>query len=184
MTDIRSSVLRMRSLMEGIFTVNRADAGVLECKPMAVDIRKLINKVINEAKLQHPGQHPLEAQCHDELPEVVGIDAELVRIVLTNLVGNAIKYSPNETAIKVNASVVANQLALSVQDFGIGIPSAEQSKIAKAYFRASNTTGIKGTGLGLTIVRRAVDAHGGVMAIQSEAGKGTTVSVAVPLSPA
>jgi PAS domain S-box-containing protein len=180
LTDIRSSVLRMRSLIEGVFTVNRADSGALVCKPQPVNLRDLIENVLVEAKMQHPGTHHVTYEPASGVPEALHIDPELTRIILVNLVGNAIKYSPKGTPVAVSVSIVSDQLAISVRDEGIGIPTADQSRIAKAYFRASNVSGIKGTGLGLTIVRRAVDAHGGVMAIQSEAGKGTTVSVGIP----
>ncbi len=183
--DIRTSVLRMRSLIEGIFTVGRADAGALVCRPMAVDIQKLIQTVTYEAKLQHPGQHEIRIESGVfELDGNVLIDPELARIILVNLIGNSIKYSPTATPIIISTHIVTgagDKLTIVVQDFGIGIPIADQSRITQTYFRASNVTGIKGIGLGLTIVRRAVDAHHGSMLVESTPGSGTRVEIVLPL---
>jgi signal transduction histidine kinase len=97
------------------------------------------------------------------------------------LLSNAIKYSPPGSPVRVALQYENGSAILRVQDEGIGIPPEAQTRLFDAFHRAKNVGNIPGTGLGLAIVKRAVDAHGGSIVAESEAGKGTTFTVCLPI---
>ena len=105
-------------------------------------------------------------------------------LIFGNLVGNALKYTPAGGKVTVNVQPGEGRVRVSVTDTGIGILPEDQGRLGEEFFRASNAkaTGITGTGLGLSIVRHNLDRFGGEMAIQSEVGRGTTVTITLPCS--
>ena len=107
-----------------------------------------------------------------------------MRQVLDNLLSNAIKYTPEGGRITVTLRLTEDAFAISVQDTGIGIPPEELPRLFSKYHRVqdSRTKGIKGTGLGLLIVKEIVEAHGGRIEVQSEPGRGSTFTVFLPRS--
>lgn len=102
-------------------------------------------------------------------------------IVLTNLISNAIKYSPSGSTIHFHLNCQDNQAIFQIKDKGIGIPKKDQIHLFETFFRGSNVGKIPGTGLGLAIVKRCVDLHRGYIQVESEEGIGTTVTVTLPL---
>lgn len=110
-------------------------------------------------------------------------DADMLGIAIVNLIENAVKFSPGPAPrVTVSCVIEAGRAVIAVSDSGIGIPSAEIDKVAERFARASNASDIEGTGLGLSLVRRIVAAHGGEVAISSEEGVGTTVRIHLPLA--
>ncbi len=118
-------------------------------------------------------------------PVVVDIDLERMEQVLTNLIGNAIKYSPQggSVLIRLEADSQARIARLSIQDQGIGIPRHQQAQIFGRFIRAENASawGIGGTGLGLYLCRELVERHNGRLWFESEEGQGSTFSFTLPL---
>jgi signal transduction histidine kinase len=108
------------------------------------------------------------------------LDDKLLYQVVTNLLSNAIKYSPEGGMVYIDVACEAEQLTLKVSDEGIGIPAKDQQRLFTAFHRASNVGAIAGTGLGLLIVKHAVDLHGGAIVFQSKEGVGTTFVVTIP----
>jgi signal transduction histidine kinase len=102
--------------------------------------------------------------------------------VLGNLLSNAIKYSPAGGEVRFTVTREEAALKFVVADQGIGIPEEDLPRLFSNFHRASNVSGIPGTGLGLSIVKRAIEAHGGQISVHSEAGRGTTFAVFVPLT--
>jgi signal transduction histidine kinase len=102
--------------------------------------------------------------------------------IVTNLICNAMKYSPSKGEIDVTLEGDADKVKFTVKDSGCGIPEDEISELFKPFKRFSNVKNIKGTGLGLFIVKQGVDAGGGEILIESKQGEGTTVSVILPKS--
>ena len=108
------------------------------------------------------------------------MDEKILRHILNNLLSNAIKYSPERDRVNFELICQSKQAVFKIQDFGIGIPQSEQNKLFDSFHRANNVGSIPGTGLGLPIVKRSVDLHEGTVAIHSEVGIGTTVTVTLP----
>ncbi|MCK4901685.1 MAG: ATP-binding protein, partial [Anaerolineales bacterium] len=123
----------------------------------------------------------IELEIQPDLPQVLGNPIRL-RQMLSNLIGNAIKYSPEGSQINIRAATENRQVILQVRDNGIGIPLADQSKIFDKFFRASNVPeGIPGTGLGLAIVKSIVENHGGRIWVDSSPGQGAVFFVVLPV---
>jgi PAS domain S-box-containing protein len=184
---IQSTVMNMSRLLEDVLILGRADAGRLEFKPAGLDLvafcRGLVEELRTIAEPNHwlqfaPGALAAEAQ----------VDAKLLRQILTNLLANAIKYSPAGGAVRLTLSVQAGWATFQVQDEGIGIPEEAQGRLFETFHRANNVGTIPGTGLGLAIVKKAVDLHRGTIAVASQvsrqaggqAGHGTVVTVRLP----
>jgi signal transduction histidine kinase len=145
----------------------------------------LARECVNVAVLRHHLQPAsIELDAHDEGPLVVRGDAEELRTVITNLLDNAVKYSPE--AVRVSVSVAAPEpqtVWVRVQDRGVGIPKKQLKRIFNRFYRvqARGLKHVKGTGLGLYIVRTIARAHGGRVFAQSEGeGRGSTFTLELP----
>jgi signal transduction histidine kinase len=110
------------------------------------------------------------------------LDSKLVRYTLTNILSNALKYSPTGSAIHFDLTWHQDQVVFKIQDQGIGIPSEDVPRLFESFYRASNVGTTPGTGLGLAIIKQCVDLHGGNISVDSVVGKGTTFTVTLPLS--
>jgi len=113
---------------------------------------------------------------------IVNCDTSLISIALINLIQNAAKYSPEADEIQITSSLKGEILEVSITDFGIGIPLSEQEKIFRPYYRIEKNNIIRGTGLGLSLVRRIIDLHAGYIRLKSSEGKGTTIKIGIPLN--
>jgi signal transduction histidine kinase len=113
------------------------------------------------------------------------LEADAMRIeqVLSNLVTNAIKYTPPGGSVDIEAKPLDDAWQFTVTDTGIGIPAEEQHNLFERFFRASNTKDLRipGTGLGLVICKFIVEFHGGTIDVESEVGRGTVVTVSIPI---
>jgi signal transduction histidine kinase len=116
-----------------------------------------------------------------DLP-LIHADQETLGRAIWNLLDNAEKYSPGCPTIRVDVEREGVGIAIRVQDHGLGIPEAEQRDILRKFVRgtAADTTGIKGTGIGLAMVKHIVDAHGGSLRLESAPGEGSTFSIVLP----
>jgi signal transduction histidine kinase len=110
-------------------------------------------------------------------------DAKLLFQAFSNLLSNAIKYSPGGGAIEVDAGLAADEVVVAIADHGIGIPAADLGHLFERYHRGSNVSGIVGTGVGLYLVKMAVDMHGGHVEVASQEGNGARFVVRLPLKP-
>ncbi len=118
----------------------------------------------------------------DDLPKKVAGDPRLLRCAFSNLISNAVKYSPEDSRVEVFGKIVNGALAVGVEDQGIGIPPDELERVRERFRRGSNVGSIPGAGIGLSLVQQIVDQHGGGMSIESEPGKGTRIAVFLPLN--
>lgn len=174
--QIHSAVQHMTSLLEEVLLIGKADAGKLDFKPQLTDLKSISQKLMADLQLAAGDRYTLSFSSQG-LAQEVWIDQKLLRQILTNLVSNAIKYSPGGGIVQLKLIYDANSIHLQVKDEGIGIPAEETERLFDAFFRASNVGVVQGTGLGLATVKRCVDLHGGQIAIASELDKGTTFTV-------
>jgi signal transduction histidine kinase len=110
-------------------------------------------------------------------------DPKLLFQVFSNLVSNAIKYSPSGGPIEISAGIETKQVVVAIEDHGIGIPAKDLDRLFERYHRGSNVSGIVGTGVGLYLVKMVVDLHGGSIAVKSKEGEGTRFTVRLPIKP-
>jgi signal transduction histidine kinase/GAF domain-containing protein len=182
-TTIDQSTSRLVELTEDLLDVTRLQAGRLELRLEAHDLVALARRVAKRLQVT-TSQHTLTVHADSEYA-VVLIDVKRVEQVLTNIITNAIKYSPDGGSIDITIGddPATDSATLSVRDEGIGIPQAQQGRIFGRFERAENarTLGIGGTGLGLYLSRELVVRHGGRIWFESTEGRGTTFYITLPL---
>ena len=118
------------------------------------------------------------------MPGKVLADERLLRHIFTNLLTNAVKYSDAGQAVRFEIVCAKADIVCTIRDQGIGIPEADREWLFHAFHRGRNVGDRPGTGLGLVIVKRCVDLHGGKIKVDSEPGEGTSVTVMLPISSA
>jgi signal transduction histidine kinase len=179
---IRTAVLRMTSLMDNLLNSSRLfDGGAgLYYHPVEIDLAALLHDVCQLHREIAPRSQIWEDFGGQPLP-VVG-DSKLLFQVFSNLLSNAIKYSPGGGLIKIGARTESGQVAVVVEDRGIGIPEGDRERLFTRYGRGSNVSGIVGTGVGLYLVKMVIDLHHGDVAVESREGEGSRFSVRLPLN--
>ena len=176
---VRNSVARLTELMESVLSVSKLEAGTIELKPTPCNFKDLILEVANTYLEVNP-TYEISADVKG-LPEHFIADPKLMRQVLSNLISNAVKYSPDGAQIDIEAtSCHDGGIKIDVHDRGVGIPADELDKLFKRFFRASTSAGIAGTGIGLHMTQAFVEMHGGRVDIVSEVGVGSTFTVSLP----
>ena len=175
---IQASVKHMTSLLNDVLLLGKADAGKLELQPGEIYLSEFCQELVEETQLTtKTHQIIFQVECDRD---TVCMDGKLLRHIINNLLSNAIKYSPDSDRIIFALACHSKQATFRVQDFGIGVPVEEQDRLFDSFHRAGNVGSIPGTGLGLPIVKRSVDLHGGTILVESKVGIGTTFTVVLP----
>jgi two-component system OmpR family sensor kinase len=178
---IRAAVLRLTHLIDNLLSSGRLIDGGAELyfDPAGMDLTALLHEVCQLHREMVPGVEIAERFAAVPMP-MLG-DAKLLLQIFSNLLSNAVKYSPNGGGIEVEAAIVANEAVIAIADRGIGIRSSDLDRLFERYYRGSNVSGIVGTGVGLYLVKMAVDLHKGRIQVESEEGKGARFVVRLPL---
>jgi signal transduction histidine kinase len=173
---------RLNRLITELLDVARLEAGrSLSLNYEPVDIVALGARVVNSQKtMAQDGDHAF----YVESPEAVTIegDADRIEQIFTNLISNAVKYSPEGGPVLLTIEDAEDHVLLRVSDQGMGMTLEQQAHLFQKYYRTpdAQSSGIKGTGLGLFLIKQLVEAHGGTIAVKSSKGQGTTFTVALP----
>jgi signal transduction histidine kinase len=178
--SIRSSTRRMAGMMEEILVLSRLDAGKLEFQPVLLDLRSFCHRVVDEVLSVTNRRCEIELALNS-VPAEAWADEGLLGHIFTNLLSNAVKYSEPGASVRFAVEPDGSDAVCVVQDRGIGIPEEDQQHVFGAFHRGSNVTGRPGTGLGLMLVKRCAELHGGTVQLSSKVGEGTTVVVRLPL---
>lgn len=176
---IRQQINHMKDIMEEVLELARIQAGYAEFKPSISHFDALCEEIIEEFDSQAVYRGRMVYTC-DHSPVEAFFDRRLARQIISNLVSNALKYSPETKPVHIQLRNEAHQLVLTVADEGIGIPPKDLKHLFEPFHRASNVGTISGTGLGLSITKQAVDLHGGTIIPDSVEGRGTTFTVTLP----
>jgi signal transduction histidine kinase len=181
---IRRSTERLHALVEDLLLVAQIEARRVELQLSAVDVAELASRVV-EAARPTADEKGVRVEVVPDHPPLVHADRQRLTQVLDNLVSNAIKFTSEGGRVRVETAAHEGGVKLVVADTGIGIPAAEQGQVFSRFFRASTATqqAIPGTGLGLAISRALVEQHGGRIALASEVGHGTEITVTLPGTP-
>jgi signal transduction histidine kinase len=177
---IRKSVHRMSDLMEDVLTLGKIEGSRLSCAPAPIDLAAFCRRCVDEIDCATQSVCPLRLQIGELAGEATADEGLLGHIVL-NLLSNAVKYSPPGRPVHFEVSREGLDARLIVRDEGRGIPAEDLPRLFTAFYRARNVSQIPGNGLGLVIVKRCVDLHGGTIQCASEEGRGTTFTVTLPL---
>jgi signal transduction histidine kinase len=171
---IREGVQRLLGLIDTCLADEQLDSGHLTLEEKTFDLARMIEAAIN----QHRTAAPDRFFIFPATPALmVWGDPSLISLVINNLLGNAVKYSPAGSVVRVDAGFDGADVSLSVTDQGIGIPDGETETIFERFHRASNARGIPGSGIGLHMVRQIVRMHGGAIRVDSRPGAGTCFTV-------
>ncbi len=172
---------RMTRLINDILDLSRIEAGRLDLKPTFVDLPELIRKVEGRIEQQAAGRRLL-LDVPVVMEPVLAEQAKLEQVML-NIIGNALKYSPEGGDIEISVRRLKEKAMVSVTDHGIGIPEEQLPFIFEKYHRGGKSEGggIRGAGLGLFVTKSIIEAHGGRIWAESTEGKGTSMIFTVPL---
>src|SRR5262249_52277804 len=180
---IRAAVLRLTHLIENLLSSGRLiDGGAeLYVESTELDLATLLHEVCQLHREIVPAAEIVERFGVTPVP-IVG-DAKLLFQAFSNLLANAVKYSPNGGTILVDAAMAADEVVVAVADRGIGIQARDLGRLFERYYRGGNVSGIVGTGVGLYLVKTAVDLHKGRIEVASEEGSGSRFVVRLPPEP-
>jgi two-component system phosphate regulon sensor histidine kinase PhoR len=176
---------RLAEMVDDILLASRVDSPELELAIEHVDVAELAAEAIAALRTQAGERLTLELVAPPSLPPVAA-DRDKLRQVLTNLLANAVKYSPAGGRIEVDMTAEDARADIAVRDEGLGIAAADQSLIFEKFYRAdaNMTRGVSGSGLGLYISRELVHRMGGTISVESQPGRGSTFVVTLPLAAA
>jgi signal transduction histidine kinase len=184
--NIRSSGAHLLDIINDILDLAKIEAGKMEIKPVTFSVNDLVERVALSIR-------PLAAKKNIDVKTLVAEDLPTVRQdagkleqILSNLMSNAVKFTPEEGKVLVRAGVEGDELVLTVNDTGVGIPVSDQAAVFEKFRQGANplTREYAGTGLGLSITRELANLLGGDVSLQSEPGKGSSFTVRIPISAA
>ncbi len=182
--EVEKSNERMVELVDALLNTSRIEMGTFVIQPEELDWKELIKDVIKDIKQPAEAKNlKLKVSMDKKIPTVPA-DPKLLRIIVQNLLTNAVKYTPDKGRVDVVLETQPDLILLSVKDTGYGIPKEEQSKIFSKMFRASNVKelSMEGNGLGLYIVKSIVEQGGGKIWFESSENQGTTFYIQFPLT--
>jgi signal transduction histidine kinase len=176
LAQIRDSAGRMSAMVDEILLLSRLESGRVEPHLAEHDLGGLCEAVVREVSTATRERCPISVEASG----AAHCDAALLRGILANLLGNAVKYSAAGSQVRLVASRRDGILVLAVSDRGIGIPASDLARVGEAFHRAVNVGDTPGTGLGLAIVRRSAELMGAKFSLQSTEGRGTTATLTLP----
>jgi len=172
---IKAAVNEMVATLEEFLSLEKIEEGKAQVKNERFNIRQMAESILLKFNPDLKTGQTIEYGHTGN--EDICLDGNYLNHILTNLLSNAIKYSPENSSILFVTKVENATITLSVKDNGIGISSEDQKHLFERFFRASNTGGIKGTGLGLHIVKRYIELLGGTISVRSAINEGTEFTV-------
>ncbi len=176
---IKSSVDILTTILNDFLSLSRLEEGKIDINTEDFEIHDFCRETIDDVKNILKQGQKIQLQHTDKKIDV-HLDKKVLKLILFNLISNASKYSDESTEIIFEIREKKRRLIISITDAGIGIPEEEQIHLFDRFFRASNATAIKGTGLGLHIVKRYAELMGGEIHFESHLGKGSTFAVSFP----
>ncbi|MCI0746353.1 MAG: PAS domain S-box protein, partial [Verrucomicrobia subdivision 3 bacterium] len=178
--SISRNARRMAGMMEEVLVLSRLDAGKLDFQPAVLDLNIFCRRVVDEV-LSATNRRCLIELSTSSVPSKAKADERLLAHIFTNLLSNAVKYSEAGASVHFIVQRNGSDAVCVIRDKGIGISEEDQQHLFKAFHRGSNVGTLPGTGLGLLLVKRCADLHGGKVQVHSRIGEGTTVTVTLPV---
>lgn len=176
---IDDQIQHMLDLLNEVLAIGRIQSGRMEYKPEVVNLHQFCQTLVSNVGAANNAENRIQYTGPDDALNA-SLDPRLMQLVVTNLLTNALKYTPDGGPIEFMVSVVDHLVRLNIRDNGIGIPAHELPHLYEPFHRAENVGRIGGTGLGLYITKQAVELHGGIILCESQVGEGTTFTVEFP----
>jgi len=177
---IQKSIQSMTNLLEDVMKIGKSENDLSKVTIGSIDLIQLSNEVVKEIKFIDKTSHNFICVCNYK-SLIIRTDEKLMNHILKNLIQNAAKYSPKETNITMSLEVNNNMMKIIIQDEGIGIPKEDLEHLFEPFFRSGNVGAREGTGLGLSLVKRYVEALNGKIEVESEENVGSTFKLTFPL---
>lgn len=177
---IQVNVRRMNQLLNDLLLIKKVEAKELHLKPSLLNLTQFCQDLTEELQHGAAARHTITFNSQGQCSAVI-LDQKLLRHILTNLLLNAIKYSPEGGEVKLDVSCHDKQVILRIQDSGNDIPQADQDLLFKMFNQNGKVGAVAGSGLGLLIVKQCIDLQGGEIAVENTPGVGTTLTVTLPL---
>jgi PAS domain S-box-containing protein len=177
---IKTAIRYLTGLLDDVLTVSRSETKKIYFNAERTDVIKLCTSIIEENKTLLNDNHHIETDIqlgNGFFP----VDEKLLKLILNNLLSNAIKFSSDGGRIRLAAKTSGEEIVFEISDEGIGIPEWDKERIFEPFDRGSNIGVIRGTGLGMSIVKRSLDLHGGTIKMESGVDVGTKFIVAIPV---
>jgi two-component system sensor kinase FixL len=178
---IKNAVGNLTGILNDFLSLERLEAGRVEPVFTSFDLLKFAGEIAEEMQLVAKQNQQIIYQ-HTGMASMVMLDQNLLKNCIINLIGNAIKYSGEDTFIEFNTEINERNLIIVIKDNGIGIPDHDQKHLFEAFFRAHNTSNIPGTGLGLNIVARYASLMNGRIKFESKVNQGTSFILSFPIT--
>lgn len=169
---------RIEQMLNDVLLLARGEAGKTNAAFAALMLKEFCEEIVSELHAASGGEQRISVHFTSSAPSQPALDEKLMRSIITNLLSNALKYS--HAAVLLDIDCTPSTITIRVEDKGIGIPGEDQKHMFEAFHRAHNALNIKGTGIGMSIVKYAVDAHGGTIDFTSIENEGTTFIVSLP----
>lgn len=179
--QIQQQVRHMVVLLDEVLSIGRAEMIRLDFRPQVTDVAQFCHELVTQYQKSAPTHRLVFSAENSNL--LACLDKKLLQHALTNLLSNAVKYSPEGSTIQIVVCPSGEDILIRVQDQGIGIPETDLKYLFELYHRATNVGRIHGTGVGLAIVKQAIDAHGGTITVESTVNAGSTFTIALPAAP-
>ncbi len=177
---IKSEINRMTDLMNNILLFGKYDSKEPSLNTKPSDLTVLCKRVINTYFFKQEDGRKVEFCSDDQNKRPVKIDELFFTYILTNIISNAFKYSEGEQNPEVSVYHKPDCVEIKVRDYGIGVPKDEVDKLFDSFYRASNTSTIPGSGLGLVVAKQFMELHGGTIKLESKLGTGSIVILTFP----
>jgi two-component system phosphate regulon sensor histidine kinase PhoR len=182
LNTINSEATRLARFVDDLLSVSSMELGSLSLNKQVTDLNRMLNEVVAKVRPQiEEKQQTFEIVFPEKLPEPE-LDKDKIAALLVNLLGNAVKYTPEGGRVTFHVNVSDQHIELSVEDTGVGIAADEVPKVFDKFFRSQDPRVQEqtGTGLGLALAQEVVRLHGGHITVESELNKGSTFSVLLP----
>lgn len=179
LSTMEEEVDRLNTMIMDMLELKKLTTGRRNYNLSSVDLVQIAEELTGEYKETHNGSDRLAFEVLG-LPQPIQADYSLIRYILTNLIGNALKFSGPKDPVRMELNYEKEDVELAIIDKGIGIAEEDQSKVFQSFFRGSNVSNIPGTGVGLSIVSEFVKLHKGKIKLASQVGEGSTFTVSLP----
>ena len=180
---IRHESLRLNKMIDNVLDFSKIEAGRKTYNFAHHDMSVVIENVLSSYRYQIvSSDFDVQTNIQPDLPPVL-VDRDAMAQAISNLVDNAIKYSGEVKQLSIKTEKVGSDLSIEIADRGIGIPRAEQAKVFEKFYRVGNglVHDVKGSGLGLSLVKHIIEAHQGTISVESDVGKGSRFTILLPL---
>jgi two-component system phosphate regulon sensor histidine kinase PhoR len=178
---LRKESVELHRYIQSILQISRLEASPVQLRKEPTDFNEVVEKAVDQVRsLARDKRQDLSVQLEPMFS--IEVDGVLIQEVILNLIENAIKYTPNDGHVEIKTQEVDDKVVFEVKDDGPGIPEGDRDRLFEKFFRGqAQQTNIKGTGLGLFLVKYFIELHGGEVFLESEVGKGTRVGFTLPL---